>query len=398
MGLIQSFSDWFKPKAAVAGDATSDVWYAPASAISGTVEGDNALKISVVYACVSLLSDAVGSLPLKVYRKTKDGKQEVPDHPVANIIASPNETQTTFEFIQLLMTSLLLYGNVYHEKKADQLLFLHPEKIKVEIADSGRLVLIYTDKDGAQRKITQNKLFRVHGMGVDGVTGLNPIAYQRETLEAGKDSQQYGKACFTNGVYPSGILKVPQNVTMTQEAADVLEKKFAAKHAGAANHKKPIVLREGIEFTQMSLSPVDMQYIENKKFNVGDIARIFRVPPHLIGDLDRATFNNIEHLSIQYVTHTIRPWLIRIEQAIKRDLILEPDVFVEFKVDGLLRGDTKSRFEAYSMARNGGWMSVNDIRTLENLDPIDNGDVYLEPLNMKEAGSAPSEATNAPSP
>jgi HK97 family phage portal protein len=237
-----------------------------------------------------------------------------------------------------------------------------------------RLRYSYRRPDGSLRIYTQDEIFHMRGLSSNGIVGLSPLSAAREVIGAAIATQAYGSRLFSNDARPGGILEHPGKIG--EDAAVRLRQSWTAAHSGVGNSHKVAVLEEGMTFKALSMSAEDSQFLQTREFQVGEIARIFRIPPHMIGDLKRATFSNIEQQAIEFTTHTIRPWLVRWEQAIARDLIPDGEVFAEHNVDALLRGDLSGRYAAYAVGIQNGWLSSNEIRSLENLNPIEGGDEY----------------------
>ncbi|MGN0793975.1 MAG: phage portal protein, partial [Aristaeellaceae bacterium] len=248
----------------------------------------------------------------------------------------------------------------------------------------GNLTYTYTTSEGKTYALKPEDVLHIPGLGFDGVVGYSPIALEKSAIGLGIAAEEYGSKFFSNGARPSGILVHPNTV----KDPSALRASWNAAFTGSANAGKVAVLEENMHFEPLTMPNNEAQFLETRKFQVNEICRIFRVPPHMIGDLDRATFSNIEHQSISFAVHTIRPWLVRIEQAMNRALFPDNEkgrFYVQFNLDGLMRGDYKSRMEGYAIARQNGWMSANEIRELENLNPLsdeDGGNVYLVNGNM----------------
>lgn len=364
---------------------------------------NNSFRIPAVNACVRVLAETVASLPLIVYKRLGDGgKERAPDHPVAKLIRIPNTWNTRFEYIEGLMTNLTLRGNHYSIKNqvggvTRELLPIDPDRVEVEQLRSGALrYKIHPPFDtfsGLRRRLNgkvmtlpQDRVLHIRGLSSDTVLGRNVIADARETMGLSMAEQDHAALSFGKGAKPSGILEHPSAIG--PEVRESIEKSWNSTYGGIENVGKTVVLEEGMQWKQISLSAADAQFIENRKFSIADIARFFRVPLHLIQELDRSTNNNIEQQALEFVMHTIRPWLVRIELAMQRDLfgVEEKEFFAEFLVDGLLRGDMKSRFFSYEKAIMSGWMKPNEVRVRENLNPVPEGDTLLSPLNMERTG------------
>jgi HK97 family phage portal protein len=258
----------------------------------------------------------------------------------------------------------------------------------VSVEQREDMTLLYTVRrpDGSTIELAQDQVLHLRGLTSDAVLGRSVISDARDVIGPAFATQQYAGKFWANDATPGVVLKHPAK--LSQDAATRLKDSWNSAFAGSGNARRTALLEEGMTIERLNMTAEDAQFLETRKLQRSEIAGLFRVPPHMIGDLERATFANIEHQGIAFVTHCIRPWLVRWEQAIQRDLITAEQVyFAEHAVEGLLRGDIKSRYDAYAVGRNWGWLSVNDIRRLENLNAIDSGDIYLQPLNMVEAGA-----------
>ena len=375
-----------------------DVDFAGNSNSGVSVDELRALQTSAVYACVKILAETVASLPLHMYKKGKDGKNEFAEqHPLFNCLYEmPNEEMTSFEFREMMMTSLLLWGNAYARKirkngHVTELWYLKPNLMTVERDTiTGKIKYTYSDDITNQTIVyTPDQVFHIKSLSLDGVTGLSPIAQAREAIGLSLATEEYGAKFFGNGARPGGVLEHPGILKDPKK----LRESWNQVYQGTRNSHKVAVLEEGMKYHTIGIAPEDAQFLETRKYQVNEICRIFRVPPHLVGDLERATFSNIEHQSIEFVQHTIRPWIVRWEQAISRSLLNESErllYFCKFKVDGLMRGDYKSRMEGYAVGRQNGWLSINDIRRLEDMSLVSadkGGDDYLVNGNMISASS-----------
>ena len=371
----------------------------------------SAMQMTAVYCCVRILSEAVASRPLQFYRyPAEGGKEKAVDHPLYFLLHDePNPEMTSFIFRETLMTHLLLWGNAYSQiirngkGEVVALYPLMPDRMKVDRDEHGRLYYEYTvyDSDDVDGRKGTNKVGRtvrlqphdvlhIPGLGFDGLVGYSPIAMAKNAIGLAIATEEYGSKFFANGAAPSGVLEHPGTI---KDPSKVRES-WQATFGGSGNANKIAVLEEGMKYTPISISPEQAQFLETRKFQIDEIARIFRVPPHMIGDLEKSSFNNIEQQSLEFVKYTLDPWVSRWEQAMVRAL-LTPDekkkYFFKFNVDGLLRGDYQSRMNGYATARQNGWMSANDIRELENLDRIpaeQGGDLYLINGNMTKLEDA----------
>ena len=371
-----------------------------------TVTERSAMQMTAVYACVRILSEAIAGLPLHLYRyKTDGGKEKAIDHPLYLILHDePNPEMSSFVFRETLMTHLLLWGNAYAQiirngrGEVIALYPLMPNKMTVDRAENGQLYYQYqrsSDEAGGKNEtvvLLPSDVLHIPGLGFDGLVGYSPIAMAKNAIGLAIATEEYGSKFFANGAAPSGVLEHPGTIKDPQRVRE----SWMSQFGGSANSGKIAVLEEGLKYTPISISPEQAQFLETRKFQINEIARIFRVPPHMLADLEKSSFSNIEQQSLEFVKYTLDPWVIRWEQSIQRTLLTpaeKKDYFVKFNVEGLLRGDYQSRMSGYATARQNGWMSANDIRELENLDRIpaeEGGDLYLINGNMlplKDAGA-----------
>mgnify|MGYP004642480317 FL=1 len=355
------------------------------------VNTQTAIQLSTVYACVRVISETVASLPLGVYEATEDGSQKATDHPLYFLLHDePNSEMTSFVLREVMLAHLLLYGNSYCQilrsgrNQITGLYPLLPDHMEVDRDKNGMLTYTYSTSTGQRVIMAPEEVLHIPGLGFDGVMGYSPIALERNAIGLGIASEEYGSKFFSNGARPSGILTHPNTV----KNPAVLRESWNSIYGGSGNANRVAILEEDMRFEPIAIPNNEAQFLETRKFQVDEICRIFRVPPHLVGDLEHATFSNIEHQSIDFAVHTIRPWLVRIEQSMNRALFSDEEkgrFYVQFNIDGLMRGDYKSRMEGYAIARQNGWMSANDIRALENQNPIpteEGGDAYLVNGNM----------------
>lgn len=345
-----------------------------------SVTEETALYSSAVYASIRILSETIASLPLPVYKRLNNGgKEKARDHPLYKILHDqPNEEMTAFSFWETLVSHINLWGNGYAEIEFNNagsivaLWPLPPNKVKVKRNSKNKEIEyeIYLS-NGNVKTLKSWQVLHIPGLGFDGLIGYSPIRMAREAIGLGIAAEEFGSRFFSNGTNIGGIIEHPGK--LSEPAHKSLKADLNEKYEGLGKSHRLILLEEGMKFAKNTIPPNDAQFLETRKFQVTEIARIFRIPPHLIGDLERATFSNIEHQSIEFVIHTIRPWLIRIEQAIKMKLFTNDTYFAEFLVDGLLRGDIKSRYEAYQIASQNGWFNADEIRELENMNPQSDG-------------------------
>ena len=363
-----------------------------------------AMAYSAVFACVRVIAEDVGVLPLILYRRTEGrGKTRAEDHPLYRLLRwAPNPEMTALEFREVLTGHVAVWGNGYAEKQFNKggqvmgLWPLRPDRMQVRRV-AGRLVYFYGLPNGQTAVLEQERVMHLRGFGGDGVTGYSPVGLMRNAVGLGLAAEEFGSRFFGNGARPQLVLIHPE--TLTPEAQENLRRSWTRQHEGLSNSHRVAVLEEGIKLEQVGIPPEDAQFLQTRRFQALEIARIYRVPPHKIQDLERATFSNIEHQSIEYVASTLAPWLVRWEQAIMRDLLGEGErerLFAEHLVEGMLRGDTLSRYQAYSIGRQNGWLSANDVRERENMNPIAGGDEYLSPLNMVPVGAGEEERGQGP--
>lgn len=363
------------------------------------VSPEGAMRLSAVWACVRVRSEDVGKLPCILYRRLPDGgKQRAVEHKLYTLIRDrPNPRQTAFEFRQMMQAQKDLRGNAYALKEYDgrgQVVALWPvcsEHVAVLQTPDGRELFYRISIPGHEPEtIPSEGIIHLRGLSLDGKIGLSPIAYHRETIGLAMAAEKYGAAFFGNSAQPSGALKVP--TVLSPEASKALRESWENKFKGANNAKKIAIFDGGMEWVQTGMDNTDAQYLETRSFQNREIWRMYRMPPHKVGDLDKATNNNIEHQGLEYVTDCLMSELVSWEQTLARDLLSATEMteyFFEFLVDALLRGDLPSRFAAYAIARNWGIFSVNDCLDRENMNRVPNGDIRLQPLNMMEAGTKP---------
>ena len=308
------------------------------------------------------------------------------------------------------MTHLLLWGNAYAQiirngkGEVVALYPLMPNRMTVDRDADGHLYYEYQTSQDEARTMEGSRVrlsphdVHIPGLGFDGLVGYSPIAMAKNSIGMAIACEEYGAKFFANGATPGGILEHPGVVKDPERVRESWNSAFG----GSANSNKVAVLEEGMKYTPISISPEQAQFLETRKFQVDEIARIFRIPPHMIGDLEKSSFSNIEQQSLEFVKYTLDPWVCRWEQSMQRALLTvdeKKEYFFKFNVDGLLRGDYQSRMNGYATGRQNGWMSANDIRELENLDRIpaeEGGDLYLINGNMTKLADAGIFAASAP--
>ena len=413
MGLFSFlFKARDKPQNRTAGSAYA--FYMGGSTSGKQVTERSAMQMTAVYSCVRILSEAVAGLPLHLYRyKEGGGKEKAIDLPLYRLMHDePNPEMSSFVFRETLMTHLLLWGNAYAQiirngkGEVIALYPLMPNKMRVDRDENGNLYYEYvhsSDEADTMKnttvRLTPYNVLHIPGLGFDGLVGYSPIAMAKNAIGMAIACEEYGAKFFANGAAPSGVLEHPGVIKDPQKVREAWQSQFG----GSQNANKIAVLEEGMKYTPISISPEQAQFLETRKFQINEIARIFRVPPHMVGDLERSSFSNIEQQSLEFVKYTLDPWVMRWEQSLSRALFTEEEkktLFFKFNVEGLLRGDYQSRMNGYATARQNGWMSANDIRELENMDKIpaeQGGDLYLingSMLPMQNAGAYANKESN----
>lgn len=394
MGILQGiFRSRDKPKDSL-GDNRYSFFFGSTTA-GKPVNEHTAMQMTAVYSCVRILAETLAGLPLHVYKYNNSGsKEKYLKHPLYKLLHDePNPEMTSFTFRETLMSHLLLWGNAYAQiirnarGEVISLYPLMPNKMTVDRDKNGRLFYLYQRSLEDAPTLGKDNLvyldpcavLHIPGLGFDGLVGYSPIAMAKNAVGLAMATEEYGAKFFANGANPGGVLEHPGTIKDPQKIRD----SWNSAYQGTANSHRVAVLEEGMKYQQIGVPPEQAQFLETRKFQINEIARIFRVPPHMLADLEKSSFSNIEQQSLEFVKYTLDPWVVRWEQTMYRSLLLEsekPAVFIKFNVDGLLRGDYVSRMSGYATARQNGWMSANDIRELENLDRISaelGGDLYL---------------------
>ena len=412
MGIFSGlFKSRDKPENRTAG--SSYTFFMGGSTSGKTVTERSAMQMTAVYSCVRILAEAVAGLPLHLYKYTDDGgKEKAIDHPLYRLLHDePNPEMSSFVFRETLMTHLLLWGNAYAQvirNGKNEIIALYPlmpNKMTVDRDSNGQLYYSYYRGSDEAIRDTQNTVIlkpsdvlHIPGLGFDGLVGYSPIAMAKNAIGMAIACEEFGAKFFANGAAPSGVLEHPGTIKDPSRVRDAWQSQFG----GSSNSGKVAVLEEGMKYTPISISPEQAQFLETRKFQINEIARIFRVPPHMVGDLEKSSFSNIEQQSLEFVKYTLDPWVIRWEQSIQRALLSHDEkavYFAKFNLEGLLRGDYQSRMNGYAIGRQNGWMSANDIRELENLDRIpaeEGGDLYLINGNMLPMRNAGAFANTPP--
>lgn len=377
----------------------SDYWYGPVDARSAAgmpISAETALRVSAVSSAVHTWSSVVAALPLDVFKRLPDngGKERAIAHPLYDVLHTrPNVFQNSNQWRRMMMRHVLLRGAGYNfivpgpRGFADQLVPIHPDRVtKTDQMDSGRLIYTIRQKNGTTKPYTQDEIFRIPGISDDGVTCKSVISYARDSIGLAMATEGYASRLFSQGALHGGLIKLPAGTSLDQEASDRLANSFVEKTAGNKNWHKPAILEDGAEWQPMTMTAEDSQFLLSRQFSVTDIARWFDLPPHMVGDLSRSTNNNIEQQSLEFVIYKLTPVLALWEQCMAGELILNSRTyFVEFNVDGLLRGDSAARADFYSKLWGIGAYSQNDILRRENMNTIDGGDIHYVPVNMRDS-------------
>ena len=374
---------------------------------SGKVVNEyTAMQTTAVYACVRLLAESLAGLPLQLYQYNDKGEQcRVTEHPLSYLLqCEPNPDMTSFIFRETLMGHLLIWGNAFAQVvrngrgRVMGLYPLLPNKMKVSRAPNGEIIYTY-QRDTEESRINpkheivvlrQDEVLHIPGLSFDGLIGYSPIAVAKNAIGMALATEEYGASFFANGAMPGGVLEHPGVV----KDPKAVRESWNTAYQGSGNAHKIAVLEDGMKYHQIGIPPEQAQFLQTRRFQINEIARLFHVPPHMIGDLERSSFNNIEHQSMEYVKYSLNPWVVRWEQAMQQSLLLPLEkhhYYIKFNVDGLLRGDYGRRMAGYATARQNGWMSANDIRELENMNRIpaeDGGDLYLVNGNLTKMAAS----------
>jgi HK97 family phage portal protein len=405
MGLFRTLKDRFttrsleNPSVSLNDPRIFDLLGVRDTASGVKVTPENALEVSAVWAAVRRISSTIASLPLIVYRDTETGRERARSHPNWRLLHDrANPEMSAFQWRELLSAHLLLHGTHYSEiernGKGDAVALwpIHPSLVTVERNNGRKRFVVRID--GAEIPLTSDAILHVPGFGLDGLNGLRPISLAKDTIGLAKATEEFGSRFFRNGAAPSGILT--HSGTLTKDTADKLKATWNNAQTGLSNAQRVAVLDAALKFEPLGIAPEHAQFLETRQFSVSEISRVFLIPPHLINDLTRATFSNIEHQSIEYVQHCIEPWCKRIESVINWDLFGDASpFFAEFNLEGLLRGDSAARSAFYSSALNSGWMSVNEVRERENLPRVPDGDTLRAPLNTAPIDQPPTDAVRS---
>ncbi|MCH3964560.1 MAG: phage portal protein [Clostridium sp.] len=365
------------------------------TADNSTIDANTAMSFTAVFACNRVLSETLASCPIFLYEKDSKGNRiQVTDAPEYQLMHyNPNPEMTPGQFKETGMSNMNLGGNFIAQKVFNlhgDLLELRPilwNRVRIDIdKDTGKLLYFI---DGKTEPKTRDEILHIPGLTLDGYIGVTPLTYAALTIDIGLSQDKFERNFYLNRASTSGIFQYPNE--LGDEAFKRLKKDIKKNYTGLSNAGVPMILEGGGQFKEVTMKLTDAQFLESKRFRIEDVCRIFRIPLHLVQDLTRSTNNNIEHQSLEFIVYTMLPWFKRWEENLNLQLLSNESKrknrYFEFKVDALLRGDAQTRASAYAQGRQWGWLSVNDIRRLENMDPIENGDIYLQPLNMSEAGT-----------
>lgn len=377
------------PIQTIGGDSGRTASGSPINTLPGVIgvspAANLALSSAAVWACCRLISNSIASLPAELYEMTDAGKAVATTHPLYGLLTrSPNPQMTLQQWIQPTLLSLLLFGNGYTwvDRIGGQIVALwplNPSRVQIVLTLDGTLEYYFSDMLGRLNILSGENLIHFRVFSFDGYFGLPVLIYHRMTVDFQTASNMYALSLYQNGGQPSGVLQYPG--VLKKEQVDRIRQSWQEIHSGPANAGKVAILEEGAKYEAISIPLEQMQYIEEQKFSVEQIARIFGVPPHLIGAMDKPTYASVEQQSIEFVRYTIGPYVNALEQSVAKAL-LTPEFSYRFNLNAFERGDITSRYKSYATGRQWGWLSANDVRTFEDMNKIEGGDDYLTPLNM----------------
>ncbi len=379
------------------------------------VSATTALMSSAVWACVRLIAESIAGLPIIVYRRQSDGgKRRAPEHPLYSVLHdSPNEQQTAFTFVRTLMVQALLYGNGYAQivpgprGAVDRLEPIFAENIRAEAipgeevrsgSSDGLIInpargIRYQVRgpDGIERPLNAEDVFHLPGLSLDGTSGLSLVRYARESIGLALAAEAYSAKFYSQNAQPGGVLKSAK--VLSDTAFNRLRESWEERQQGPENWHRVAILEDGVEWVQTGMTHQDAELIAQLDWSAADVARFFNVPLHMIQLMTKSTSwgSGIEEMGIEFVVFSLLPWVRNIEQLITKKLIIAPQTyFAEMLLDSLMRGKMVDRYNSYSVGRNGGWLTVNEIRGFENMNPVEGGDILLQPLNMSPVGEPPA--------
>lgn len=399
-GALERLWSWFRgeSRTSLKDPALVEMFGGRSSASGVSVTPDSALNCVTVLACVRIIAETVSSLPLRMYERVDGGRRPADDHPLYDILHDePNPWMTSCSFWESMVAALLLRGNAYAEKvyggggQVLELWPILPQYVTPKISDAS-IVYEVQGAQGQATSLSSDRVLHIHGLGSDGLLGYSPITLARDAVGLALAAEEYGARTFSNDATPGGILTHPGQ--LSAEAAKRLKQSWEDAHRGSGKARRTALLEEGMSWVRIGMPNDDAQFLETRRFQVQEVARLFRVPLHMLADLVNASYSSIEQQGIDFVSQTIRPWCVRIEREIRRQLIPREDrrrYYAEFALEGLLRGDTASRYSAYATGRQNGWLSIDEIRALENMNPLPDGlgASYMVPMNMTQLGMEP---------
>lgn len=401
---MSAIAELFRPGVSASSPGPlDDFWYGPigyATDSGEKVSSETAMRIATVFACVRVYAETIASLPLFVYKRRKSGgKDKATDHWLYNIVHNqPNPKQTSFAWREMSQGHLSLRGNTYsyidwNKRGRAELIPIHPDKVTPRIMSDDSIQYEIRDKNGTSQMYLADEILHINELSLNGIVGLNPIEYMAQSLGLSMAAEKFGARFFKNGAKASGVVSYPNALSI--EGQGNLRESIK-KHIGGENIHSPLILEEDAKWTQLSVNAKDAQFLDIRKYQDIDICKIFRMPPHLIGILDKATYSNIEQQNLEFAIYSVRPKLVRWEQAINNKL-LDDDYFVEFSIEGLLRGDIKTRTEALAIQKSHGVLSKNEWRELDNRNPVEGGDELTEYANLV-GNNEPSGGSKSNSP
>lgn len=388
--------------------AADDRWYYPTMGVEtnagARVDESTALNIPAVWACIRIIAESIGSLPLHLYTRQGRGKQRATNHPLYLLLHDrPNPEMGAMSFRETMLSHVLSWGNCYAEKEMDQvgrvkaLWPIGPDRVRpMRDADTGQVFYkVRPDNSGIEIDIPRDNMLHIPGLSYNGLVGYSPIAKMREAIGLALATEEFGARFFGAGTHPGLIVSHPGKLGET--AHKNLRESLATTYSGLGKAHRLLLLEEAMKVEKIGINPEEAQFLLTRRFQLAEIARIYRVPMHMLADVEKgASYASIEQMSLDFVIHTLRPWMVRFEQAYNNQLFLTDlerrRYFWEHLADGLLRGDLASRYAAYAVGRNWGWLSADDIREIENMNPLPDGkgEIYLQPVNMVEAGTEPA--------
>lgn len=406
MRILTKFKNWVSSRQASDMSDRSpfgSFWFDTIARLTGSgirVNAQTALQLSTVYACVKVLAESFAILPTVVYQiDDKGNRKPAPNHWLVLLFKRPNDFQTSFQFREMILLHLALRGNFFAQIIANPrgqitaLMPIHPDAIRIELLNNGSYRYLVSQSDGSQKPFTRGEIWHIRGLSDDGIVGLNPIEVARENIGIGLAAQSYGSRFYQNDARPGGWIEFPGQFKDV-DAKKVFRDNWQ-KLQGGKNKGKAAVLDMGMKYHELEINNADAQFIETRKYQIAEICRLFRVPLHKVQDLDRATNNNIEHVSLEFWTDTMLPWCERIEASIEFDLVFDDEnIDIEFDFTRLLRGDSASRASYYHNGILDGWLTRNEARRSENLPPLPGLDEPLRPLNMMPESDANATISN----